>query len=68
MVNPGPTETCARKVRYRTWDEARRAGLETWLNHGRRHDANAPTAYPCDTLGELHYHCGHLRRGATKVA
>lgn len=56
-------ETCARKIRYADWDEAGRAGMAVWRENPRPTDANPPLPYPCDVLGEPHYHVGHLRVG-----
>lgn len=53
-------QTCARKIRYATWDEARLAGVAVWRENPNG-DANMPTPYPCYVGGEKHYHCGHIR-------
>lgn len=62
-------DTCRRKRRYATWDEAEAAALLVWLENPSPHHANICGAYPCDLGGERHYHYGHAtwsRRQAKK--
>lgn len=52
-------ETCRRKRRYDTWDEAGDAGMLVWVEKPTGRYANPPLPYRCDLIGEPHYHCGH---------
>lgn len=53
-------ETCQRKRRYDTWDEAEAAALLVWRENPSPNHANIYGAYPCDLGGERHYHYGHV--------
>lgn len=40
-------ETCERKRRYETWDDARLAGMAVWRENPRPTDANPALPYVC---------------------
>lgn len=52
-------ETCERKRRYATWDEAEAAAVLVWMENPSPDHANICGAYPCDIGGSRHYHYGH---------
>lgn len=54
------TETCLRKRRYETWDEANAAALLVWVENPKPDTANPCSPYPCELGGERHYHYGHI--------
>lgn len=54
--------TCQRKQRFDTWDAAEAAALAVWIENPHPNYANPCLPYPCDVVGERHYHYGHLRR------
>lgn len=52
-------ETCERKRRYSTWDDAEAAALAVWLENPSPNHVNICGAYPCDLGGQRHYRYGH---------
>ena len=60
--NPWPqrrdaVETCVRKIRYSSWDDAVAVALDIWRNNPRDQDSNPPEPYICSHC-DL-YHLGH---------